>query len=120
MLTYDTLVKQAFEALPFFRERFDAEAEKGFIDADDGKHIIFGLVFTPMLEELIRESTQPELKQTLDFLELMASAEDGHIVEVCDQSVLEVLNCDFDEKTLRRLLHGKTLEGYEAVKTYML
>ena len=90
MLTYDTLIEEALEALPLFRERYERETAAGMIDTDDGKHIIFGLVFTPMLEELIRNNTQPELQKALDFLEKMASSEDGRVVEVCDQSVLEV------------------------------
>lgn len=69
MLTYDTLIEEALEALPLFRERYERETAAGMIDSDDGKHIIIGLVFTPVLEELIRNNTQPELQKALDFLE---------------------------------------------------
>lgn len=115
MLTYDTLIEEALEALPLFRERYERETAAGMIDTDDGKHIIF----TPMLEELIRNNTQPELQKALDFLEKMASSEDGRVVEVCDQSVLEVLNGEFPDEQLRELLGKETIKGFNAVKTYM-
>lgn len=119
MLTYDTLTEQALEALPLFRERYDREIASGTVDADDGKHIIFSLVFTPMLEELIRNNTQPVLSETLDFLEKMASSEDRLVVEVCDQSVLEILNGEFTDSKLRRLFGEETQKGFDALKMYM-
>lgn len=49
----------------------------------------------------------------------MASSEDGRVVEVCDQSVLEVLNGEFPDEQLRELLGKETIKGFNAVKTYM-
>ena len=119
MLTYETLTEQALEALPLFRERYDREIAAETVDADDGKHIIFGLVFTPMLEELIRANKQPELRQTLDFLETMASSDDNLVVEVCDQSVLEAIYGEFPHEKIRKMLGKETQKGYDALQSFM-
>ena len=45
--------------------------------------------------------------------------DDIKVGEVCDQSVLEALYGEFDEKTILPYMGKKTKEGFMAVKEYM-
>ncbi|MBO5514199.1 MAG: hypothetical protein J6D57_10420 [Mogibacterium sp.] len=119
MLTYDNLIQEAQTELPNFKTKYDQLIEDDVIDTESGKHIVFGYAFTPALSEAITNKDEETAKKMFLFLEKMASSEDNRVVEVCDQSVLEELNDEFDENTLKRYMRANTAEGYKALKQYM-
>ena len=119
MLTYENLIDKALVAVPAFKSEYYHQIENGMLDADDGKHIIFGYAFTPILIDALKNHDELVIRSMFDFLEQMASSDDGLVVEVCDQSVLEALNDEYDLNDLRFLMGPKTQEGVDAVKQYM-
>lgn len=119
MLTYDNLIQEAQNNLPMFKTKYNQLVEDDVIDTESGKHIVFGYAFTPVLSEAIAKDDEETAKKMFLFLEQMASSEDNLVVEVCDQSVLEVLNDQFDDKVLKRYMGTNTRDGFKAIKQYM-
>lgn len=119
MLTYENLVFSANERIPEVKEYYDALVKKDVIDSKSGNHIVFGYVYVPVLTDAIKSDKTELVKNMFSFLEEMASSDDGHIVEVCDQSVLEALNDEFDDKLLFPLMGENTKVGFAALKSYM-
>lgn len=119
MLTYDNLIREALTELPNFKTKYEQLIEDDMIDAESGKHIVFSYAFTPLLKEAIKNGDEDTTKKMFAFIEKMASSEDNLVVEVCDQSVLEELNDDFDGNVLKKNMGTNTTEGYKALKQYM-
>ena len=118
-LTYDNLLQEARNAIPEFDTEYNQLLNQDLFDEQAGNHIVFGYAFTPLLVNAIKNHTEPLEAKMIDFLERMASSSDRYVVEVCDQSVLEVLNDEFEDDQLRKILKKETLVGFEALKTYM-
>ena len=119
MLTNDNLIQETLNALPAFKEKYKELKEKEVLDSESGKHIVFGYAFTPVLSDALTNGDEKTTKDMFSFLEQMASSEDKLVVEVCDQSVLEVLNDEFDENKLEKYMGTNTKTGYKALKQYM-
>lgn len=119
MLTYDNLIQEAQIELPNFKTKYDQLITDDVLDNQSGKHIVFSYAFTPVLSNAIKNGDEETSKKMFTFLEKMASSEDNRVVEVCDQSVLEVLNDEFGGNVLKRYLGTNTAEGYRALKQYM-
>ena len=119
MLTYDSLVQEALKAVPAFAKEYRRLISEDIIDYEDGNHIVFGYAFTPILITAMKNHDETVVRSMFDFLEQMASSDDGLVVEVCDQSVLEALNDEYDLNKIRFLMGPKTQEGADAVKQYM-
>ena len=119
ILTYNNLVQKALLRLPTFKIKYDEMIKEDVLDVDSGMHIVFGYVFTPILKEAIINCDKKTTRDFFSFLEQMASSDDNLFVEVCDQSVLEELNDDFDGEDLYKYMGPKTKIGFEAIKQYM-
>ncbi len=119
MLTYDNLIQEAQYALPMFKAKYNQLIEADEIDTKSGMHIVFGYAFTPILIEAIKNNDKEVAKIMFSFLERMASSKDNLVVEVCDQSVLEVLNDEFDEGVLSEYMGTNTQNGFRTIKQYM-
>ncbi len=119
MITYNNLLENVKNKIPQFTVEYDRLVEDGSIDLESGNHIVFSYVFTPLLLKAIKQNDNNMITEMFDYLEKMSLSIDDRVVEVCDQSVLEVLNDEFDEATLLRYMGPKNKEGFEAIKTYM-
>lgn len=119
MLTNDNLVIQAIKAVPEFEKEYNRQISDGILDKDDGNHIVFSYAFVPILINAIKDNNQALQEKVFAFVERMAASQDHLVVEVCDYSILEALNDEFDYSTLNKLFGEKTKEGYEAIKQYM-
>lgn len=118
MLNYDNLLREALAAVPEFKKEYDSLIEEDIIDNEAGMHIVFGYAFCPVLEEAIHNKNEKVIRACFDFMEKMCSSPDDDVVAVCDQSITERLNDEFDEKTLRPLMGKNTEEGYNAIKRF--
>ena len=119
MLTYDNLISSVNEIIPEVKNKYDELIKTGIIDNEVGNHIVFGYVYVPVLSYAIKTGKKELVKNMFSFLEEMASSEDRRIVEVCDQSVLEALNDEFDDNVLIPLMGENTKVGFAALKSYM-
>ncbi len=119
MLTYENLVFSANERIPEVKEYYDALIKKDVIDSKSGNHIVFGYVYVPVLTDAIKNGKKELVKNMFAFLEEMASSGEHRIEEVCDQSVLEALNDEFDDELLIPLMGENTKVGFAALKQYM-
>ena len=119
MLTYDNLITEAQIELPNFKTKYNQLIEDNMIDTESGKHIVFGYVFTPLLLEALTNNDEETVTTMFSFLEEMACSKDNRVVEVCDQSVLERLNDEFDENILKKYMGTNTSKGYKALKRFM-
>ena len=119
-LTYDNLVENALIAVPAFAEKYLELINEDYIDKESGNHIVFGYAYTPVLIDAIKNHDSETVVNMFEFLEFISQSEDGRVVEVCDQSVLEALNDEFDDELLIQLMGESTREGFAAIKTYML
>lgn len=119
MLNRDNLIEEAKTKLPLFSKEYDRQVKEDIIDFETGNHIVFSYVFTPILVEAIREKQTCDIVPLFSFLEEMASSDDDAVVEVCDQSVLEVLNDEFDDCDIIGYMKPNTKEGFVALKGYM-
>ncbi len=118
MLNYDNILQKALEAIPEFKTKYEDLIKRRVLYHDSGMHIVFAYAFEPLLEDAIRNKNEMVIKVCFDFIEQMCSASDHLVVEVCDQSILEALNDEFDEKTLRPLMGKNTKDGYNAIKRF--
>ncbi len=66
-MKYDTVVKEALEAISEFRDEYNTMMKEDYIDAESGPHTVFGYAFTPLLKKAIRENRElaQHLKITL-------------------------------------------------------
>ena len=119
MLEYGTLLDEALNKLPDFKKEYNKLISEDEIDKESGNHIVFGYAFVPVIVKAIKEENTITRDAMFGFLEQMASSDDIKVVEVCDQSVLEALYGEFDEKTILPYMGKKTKEGFMAVKEYM-
>ena len=119
MITQKNLLTEAKTKLPLFSKEYDRQVKEDIIDSETGNHIVFSYVFTPLLGDAIKKKQTHNILQMFSFLEEMASSADDTVVEVCDQSVLEALNDEFDDREIVGYMKPKTKEGYEAIKGYM-
>lgn len=119
MLTFNNLVQKALLKLPAFKIKYGEMIKKDVLDVDSGMHIVFEYAFTPIMKEAIINCDKKTTRDFFSFLEQMASSDDNLFVEVCDQSVLEELNDDFDGEDLYKYMGPKTKIGFEAIKQYM-
>ena len=119
MLTYDNLIQEAQNDLPMFKAKYNQLLDDDVIDIKSGIHIVFGYAFTPILIQAIKNDDEKAAKKMFSFLEQMASSKDNLVVEVCDQSVLEALNDEFDDNILMEYMGANTQSGFMAIKQFM-
>ena len=119
MLTYDNLIQEAQNDLPMFKAKYNQLLDDDVIDIKSGIHIVFGYAFTPILIQAIKNDDEKAAKKMFSFLEQMASSKDNLVVEVCDQSVLEALNDEFDDNILMEYMGANTQSGFKAIKQFM-
>ena len=119
MITYQNLLDKAKSKLPEFASEYDRLINKDSIDLESGNHIVFSYAFTPVLINAIKRNDNDVIKRMFDFIEEMSASEDVNVIEVCDQSILEELNDEIDDRILFRYMGVKTKEGFDIVKTYM-
>ena len=117
-MNYNTVVNEALEAIPEFRDEYNTMIKEDYIDNESGPHTVFGYAFTPLLKKAIRKNKKLAQKM-FDFLERMSTSGDIHTQEVCDQSVIEALVDDFTRAELYKFMGPSTKEGLEAVSMYM-
>ena len=118
-MTYETLLDEALAALPEFKKKYDLLVKEDIIDEESGMHIVFGYVFTPMLEEAIQAGNNADIQEMCDFLEKMAASDDVHVQEVCDQSVLERICSIYPDKKIIPFIGNETYQGLLAVRQYI-
>ena len=119
MITYENLVKDAHDKVPAFATKYDELIRDDYIDKSSGNHIVFGYAFAPVLIDAIQSHQDDIVKNMFDYLEEMSNSNDGRVVEVCDQSVLEAINDEIDDDILIGFMGLKTKEGFDAIKNYM-
>ena len=117
-MTYETLLNDALSKIPEFKTEYDIAINRDYIDTDAGLHIVFGFVFTPLLEKAL-ESNKELAKRMFDYLEEMSQSDDSEVVSVCDQSVLEALCGEYNDNVLLQLSGDSTKEGLRYVRTYI-
>lgn len=120
MLTYDSVTTKALQELPEFADKYNQLVSEGWLDSDDGVHIVFGMAFVPVLVEAIKTGETNVSERMLKFLEKMAMSDDHLVQEVCDFTVLEQLHDEVKDTVLYPLLGEKTKEGFLAISKYML
>jgi hypothetical protein len=117
-MTYESLLRETIKALPEFKEKYNKSINDGTIDAETGAHIVFGVVFTPLLKKAIM-GNKTLAKKMFRQLEIMAESEDDRVQEVCDQSVLEAI-CDvFPVSVFWPMAGEETRDGIKAISQYM-
>ena len=119
-MTYESVLDTAFKELPEFKNEYDDFVSKDIIDNNSGMHIVFSYVFVPMVEKNIKANDKRKLRKICDFLEKMAASNDEEVQAICDQSILEVLCGEYQDKILIPLFGEKTLEGLYSVRQYIL
>ena len=117
-MTYENLLNDSLESLPEFEKEYQNNIKNDVIDKDAGMHVVFGFVFTPLLEKAI-SGDKTLAEKMFKYLEKMAASEDVRVQEVCDQSVIEVLYDNYPATKLWPLMQEKTREGYISVSQYM-
>lgn len=88
MMKYENLYRDFKGLFPeddgYFREQ---EKQTG-ASADDGMHVVFGLIIVPFVTKIVNESSE-KAEKAFDFFEKMEKAEDPKIAEVLEFTVLE-------------------------------
>ena len=79
------------KVFPILGERYQGELCKW---TDPDPYTIYGFVFSPYLNTLIKEGNRDELKRALAFTEMLAGHEDERVQEVAIVEVLENLYLD--------------------------
>ena len=120
MLTYNNLLDEALRVLPEFRAAYQVLLEKDYLDKDSGNHIVFGYAFVPVLTEAIKSRDRACVERMFAFLEQMAASQDHLVGEVCDFSILEALNDEFDDQVLLTYMGPETRKDFACIKAYML
>jgi hypothetical protein len=96
------------KTLPELKHKY--EEEVNWQEGDDtGSHVVFGDVFTPYLEDMIRTKNESKVKIAFKFIEDVLSIKDKYCDEVIAFSVLE--------KLLDRQEHIKFSEKFMGIKT---
>lgn len=119
MLTYDILLSDALEKIPEFKNEYERLKSKEILGDESGNHVIFGYAFTPILINAIKGNDAKLRGEMLAYVESMSNSDDHLVVEVCDYSILEALNDEFDDDFIKPLLGPSASEGYDAIKQYM-
>ena len=119
MLTYDTLLAEALNAFPDFKQMYNKLVAEDVIDSESGNHIVFSYAFVPVLVDAIQTGKDKLVTEMLAFVEEMAKCEDPLVGEVCDFTILEELNDVIDDAVLVPLLGKEALVDFKLIKRYM-
>jgi len=119
MLKYETLIQDACNTLPNFKNVYISMTNEGkILSLEDGSHIVFGLVFNPLITEFIQKDTS-EKKQYFDFLEQMASSDDISVGEICDFTIMEYLCSKFKDSDIYPYFGENTKKSFFAIRQYI-
>lgn len=117
-MTYETLLSDTLKAIPEFQTEYNRNIAQDDIDEESGMHIVFGYVFTPLLETALKNN-QKLAKDMFLFLEKMENSSDLRVQEVCEQSVLEAICGNYPIKKIWPIAGEKTKEGIKVISQYM-
>lgn len=118
MINYNNLIEYAKNKIPQFAEKYDYMIGIDEIDSESGNHIVFGYVFTPILIDAIKNNDKQTIETMFSFMDEMSTSDDVHVIEVCDQSIIEALYDEFGDD-IEQYMGNKTKDGLKAVKQYM-
>ena len=88
-MIYNNLFDDFAALFPEDREWFKEKCEKEEAYAEDGIHIVFGMVVVPFLIENVDDDER--LKTAFDYIEKMETSGDSDIAEVVEYTILESL-----------------------------
>lgn len=109
---YNTLVEELFSCIPELKNVYEATAEQNLIDNKTGNHVVFGVIITPYIVELLKNQTEKNkitLKKFFSFFERMANSNDSKICEVLEFTVIE--NLIEEGKEILCLAHDYMLDA---------
>lgn len=93
-MKYDNLVEKILNDIPELKNEYLDKAEDNLIDEATGVHVVFGLIVTPYVVNLLKNDNEVNtkiLKKIFVFFEDMAKSEDSLIQEVLEFTVIEGL-----------------------------
>lgn len=118
-MKYADLLEEALLQLPEFKKQYEKELLAGNIDAVDGMHIVFCVVFMPVLHDLINEKDSVSVNNFFSFVEKMENSEDPLVAEVAEFTVLEELCDNYKDKDFLKYLGESTKEALKQIRVYI-
>lgn len=121
-MEYKLLYREFQKTFPELNDRLNSISKEKNVDDEDGMHIIFGIVVTELIANLIVSDDSEELLKVFSFLEKMAISENSEICEVLEFSLLEDFisrGKDYLSKC-KKFMQEETLRCCLTVETYMM
>lgn len=121
-MEYILLYKKFQNEFPELNDILNSISEERNVDEEDGMHVIFGMVVTEVIAQLIESNNSEELLKVFSFLEKMANSNDTKICEVLEFSLIE----DFISRgkeylsKCKKYMQEETLRCCLSVETYMM
>lgn len=119
MITKDSLLREALDAIPEFKKEYEEQLSKKLFDDEAGLHIVFGYAFASLLVDAIKKN-KPLAKRMFDFVERMSLSADRDVQEVCDFSILEVVCDEYEDNDFWDIIGESTKEGVKATRKYIV
>lgn len=89
-MKYEDLYNDFIALFPEDRQFFDDLCKENEAYAEDGIHIVFGLIVLPYIKKIVKESPE-KARKAFAFFEEMEKSGDSRIAEVLEFTILEDL-----------------------------
>ena len=88
-MQYEKLYNEFKQLFPEDSDKLDKLAIEADAEAEDGMHVMFGMVVVPFVLDLLSRKEDEKLQTAFAFFEKMGKSNDSLISEVLEFSVLE-------------------------------
>ena len=117
-MTYDNLFSEFCEIFKNDEEIISGIQTDLSINDDDGMHVLFGMVITPFVINLIETENLIEIEKAFDFFEKMDLSGNSNICEVLEFSVLENLISSPVFPKCKKYMLPETRKSCEAIEQW--
>lgn len=120
-MVYNELFKEYMEYVGLSNNDVSCYIAENNLDEDDGMHVWYEFVVTPILVNAIKNNDNNILTKSFEFIEECLKSDDKDVTEVIEFSLLEGIIAEIGEdiKNIDLYFGDETMKSIDSIKKYI-